>query len=336
MSMTITRREFLAAGGTAGLALLGPRPLRAQGARRPWKHATIPPRADSMFQLMAQDKGFYKDAGLDVEMIYFESGITVVQAVISGDVDTVDIAPSSTFVAISKGGKIKVLGSTGWGVPYVLYTKPEIKTLKDLAGRAVAISQPGALAEVLARAMLEKEGLDAKTLGVQWLNIGGDAARFQALLAGRADATIDHIEFMRRAEQANLRVLGSAPELLPLYIRFATVASEKAMRDRFEDVVRFSTAHTRGIRYTLEHRDETIDLGVKVAKRDRDDVVRTYEWFIKNKALQPDFYFPPEGIKFMQELNVRLGTQSRVVPPEEAATWEVQKRVLAALGPYAK
>jgi len=346
MRSVMTRREFLGTTGAAGLAIglgtqhlrRGPRAAEAGEARRltPWKHATIPPRADSMFQLMAQEKGFFREAGLDVELLYFESGITVVQAVVAGDADTVDIAPSSTFVSISRGAKIKVVGSTGWAVPYVLYAKGDIKSLKELAGRSIAISQPGALAEVLARAMLDKEGLDAKTIGVQWLGVGGDAARFQALMAGRVDATIDHIEYMQRAQQAGLRVLGTTGELLPHYIRFATVASERALRDRADDLVRFCTALTRGIRYSMEHRDETIDLGVKVAKRDRADVARTYDWFIQNKALQPDFYFPPEGIKFMQELNVKLGTQTRVVPPEDVATWEVQTRVLASLGPHRK
>jgi len=336
MGSHMTRREFLAATGATGLALASPEIARAGEARRltPWKHATIPPRADSMFQLMAQEKGFFKEAGLDVEFLYFESGITVVQAVVSGDADTVDIAPSSTFVSISRGAKVKVVGSTGWAVPYVLYAKGDIKSFKDLAGRSIAISQPGALAEVLARAMLEKEGLDAKAIGVQWLGVGGDAARFQALIAGRVDATIDHIEYMERARQAGLHVLGTTSDMLPHYIRFATVASERAVRDRFEDLARFCTALTRGIRYSMEHREETIDLGVKTVKRDRADVARTYDWFIQNTALQPDFYFPPEGIRFMQDLNVKLGTQTRVVPPDEVATWEVQKRVLAALGPY--
>ncbi len=344
MDSRLTRREFLAAAGTLGgavglgmgLAAVGPRAAEAGEARRltPWKHATIPPRADSMFQLMAQEKGFFREAGLDVEFLYFESGITVVQAVVSGEADTVDIAPSSTFVSISRGAKVKVVGSTGWAVPYVLYAKSDIKSLKDLGGRTIAISQPGALAEVLARAMLEKEGLDAKAIGVQWLNVGGDAARMQALIAGRVDATIDHVEFLPRAQQAGLIVLGSTSEMLPHYIRFATVASERALRDRSEDLVRFCTALTRGIRYSMEHRDETIDLGVRTVKRDRADVARTYDWFAQNKALEPNFFFPPEGIRFMQELNVKLGTQTRVVPSEEVATWEVQKRVVAALGPY--
>lgn len=336
MGTDMTRRKLLGAVGAAGWALARPRILRAGEGRRltPWKHATIPPRADSMFQLMAQEKGFFKEAGLDVEFLYFESGITVVQAVVSGDADTVDIAPSSTFVSISRGAKIKVVGSTGWVVPYVLYAKGDIKSFKDLAGRTIAISQPGALAEVLARAMLEKEGLDAKAMGVQWLNVGGDAARMQALIAGRVDATIDHVEFLPRAQQAGLTVLGSTPEMLPHYIRFATVASERALRDRVEDLVRFCTALTRGIRYAMEHRDETIELGVKTVKRDRADVARTYDWFAQNKALEPNFFFPPEGIRFMQELNVRLGTQVRVLPPDEVATWDVQKRVVAALGLY--
>jgi hypothetical protein len=231
----MTRREFMAA---TGVALAGARAAAAGEARRltPWKHATIPPRAGSMVQLMAQEKG-------------------------------------STFVSISRGAKVKVVGSTGWVVPYV-FTKGDIKSLKELAGRSIPISQPGALAEVLARAMLEKEGLDA------------------------------------------------------------TVASERAVRDRFGDLVRFCTALTRGIRYSMERRDETIDLGVRVAKRDRAGVARTYDWFLQHKALEPDFFFPPEGIKYMQDLNVTLGTQARVVPPEEVAIWDARKRVVSALGPY--
>lgn len=332
-----TRREFLGAGfAAAGLLAAGGLPARGGEARRPapWKHGTIPPRADSMFQLMAQEKGFFREGGLDAEMVYFESGATVLQAVVAGEVDTIDIAPSGTLTSISRGAKVKVVGSTGWAVPYVLYAKGDIKSLKDLGGRTVAISQPGALAEVLARAMLEKEGLDAKAIGVQWVGIGGDAARFQALIAGRVDATINHVEFLPRAQQAGFRVVASTSEMLPNYIRFATVASERTLRDRFEDLVRFCAALTRGIRYSMEHRDETIELGVKVVKRDRDDVARTYDWFAQNKALEPDFLFPLEGIRYMQELNVRLGTQARVLPPEEVATWEVQKRVIAALGSY--
>lgn len=42
------------------------------------------------------------------------------------------------------------------------------------------------------------------------------------------------------------------------------------------------------------------------------------------------------GALAIQELNVRLGTQSQVVAPEEAATWDVQKRVVAGLGPFPK
>ncbi len=344
MRVHMTRREFMEVAGMVGLAaglgargpMLGSRPAEAGEARRlaPWRHATIPPRADSVFQLMALEKGFYKEVGLDVEMVYLESGATVVQMLVAGEVDSIDIAPSQTLVSIARGAKVKLVGSTGWGVPYVLYAKADIKSLRDLGGRSVAISQPGALAEVLASAMMHKEGLDAKALGVQWVSVGGDSARMQALLAGRVDATINHVEFLPRAQQAGFKVLASASEMLPNYIRFATIASEKALRDRFDDLVRFCTALTRGIRYTMEHRDETIELGVKVVKRDRDDIGRTYDWFMQNKALEPNFYLPPDGLRYLQELNVRLGTQARVLPPEEVATWEVQKRLVAALGTF--
>ncbi len=182
--------------------------------------------------------------------------------------------------------------------------------------------------------MMQKEGLDAKALGVQWVSVGGDSARMQALLAGRVDATINHVEFLPRAQQAGFKAIASTSEMLPNYVRFATVASEKTLRDRYEELVRFCTALTRGIRYCMDHREETIELGVRLVKRDRDDVARTYDWFAQNNGLEPNFYFPPEGLRYLQELNVRLGTQARILPPEEMATWEVQKRVVAALGTY--
>ncbi len=138
----MTRREFLRAAGAVGLTLARARRAQAGEARRPtpWKHATIPPRADSVFQLMAQEKGFFREAGLDVEMVYVESGATVVQLLVANEVDTIDIAPSGTLVSISRGAKIKVVGSTAWAVPYVLYAKADIRSLKDLGGRTVAIS----------------------------------------------------------------------------------------------------------------------------------------------------------------------------------------------------
>ncbi len=341
MEARMTRRRFLrAAGGLAagwgGLRALGGRGAAAGEARRPapWRHGTIPPRADSMFQVMAQEKGFFRAAGLEVQFQYFESGITVVQALVAGEVDTIDVAPAGTLVSISRGAKLKLIGSFGTALPYLLYTKADIASYKDLAGRAVAISQPGALADVLMRAILERQGLDPKAMGIEWLAIGGDAARFQALVAGRADATIDHVEYLSRARQNGLRVLASAPEVLPHYVRFATATSDRVLRDRFEDLVRYCTALTRGIRYSLEHREETIDLGARTAKRDRADVARVYDWFIQNKGLEPDFALTPEKVQYTQDLNVRLGTQARALPLDEAATWEVQRRVVEALGAY--
>ena len=48
--------------------------------------------------------------------------------------------------------------------------------------------------------------------------------------------------------------------------------------------------------------------------------------------MQPNGYVSPTALNWMQELNVRLGRQSKVLPIEQVATWEFQKQIVAELG----
>ena len=64
------------------------------------------------------------------------------KALISGEIDSVDMGAAKSMVAGVRGTGVKIVGCTWPGVPQVVLAKAEIKTLADLKGKTVAISSP--------------------------------------------------------------------------------------------------------------------------------------------------------------------------------------------------
>jgi len=60
--------------------------------------------------------------------------------------------------------------------------------LADVAGKTFASSGPGGLPDQLPRLIMRKHGIDETT--ARFVQVGGHAARLQAVIGGRADATL--------------------------------------------------------------------------------------------------------------------------------------------------
>ena len=86
--------------------------------------------------IAAKEKGFYKDAGLDVTLKEYNNGIDVIHDVISGKA-TYGIYNSSTLIEYLKGEPVVLVASFFKRSALVLITKPDIKSPKDLIGKRV-------------------------------------------------------------------------------------------------------------------------------------------------------------------------------------------------------
>jgi NitT/TauT family transport system substrate-binding protein len=116
-------------------------------------------------------QGFFKAAGLDVEITYTEGGASNEQAVISG---SVDIAIETGFLGIIaayvKGAPVRVISPASTGAPEVFwYAKAGsgIKSLKDAHGKSVGFSNPGSSSNLILLQLLKEAGVtDAKLVPV--------------------------------------------------------------------------------------------------------------------------------------------------------------------------
>ena len=183
------RRKLIgAAAAGAGLTVLGaPRIVRAQSAK---VRIGFWPVAAGLPFFAAIEKGYFKEAGLDVEPLKFAGAQQVMEAMLSGRSDGSSNGTGSANLAIgeiAQPGLFKIFATNPSNAKYVLeeFLVPRDSTVRKLAelkGRKVA-SGPGIQNVTLAKTMLERAGAGA--MAVTELPIGQHVA---SLAAGQVDA----------------------------------------------------------------------------------------------------------------------------------------------------
>jgi NitT/TauT family transport system substrate-binding protein len=118
------------------------------------------------FLELAEQQGFFKDAGLDVDITYTQGGATTLQPVIAGKIDLA--CATGLLGAISayvKGAPIRIISAEATGNPAIFwYAKPErhIHTIKDAAGKTIGYSSPGSSGNLMLLALLDQDHVAAR------------------------------------------------------------------------------------------------------------------------------------------------------------------------------
>ena len=138
---------------------------------------------------VAIDKKFFEESGLTIQYIVMRSDLAV-KGLISGDVDYMQSASSVLRAAVAGAPLLTILGVYNRTF-FDLVAKPEIKSVSDLRGKAIAISRYGASTEYAVRFALKANGIDPDK-DVKLLSVGGgsDAARITALDGGIISAAV--------------------------------------------------------------------------------------------------------------------------------------------------
>lgn len=184
-----SRRKLLQGGlAAAALGLAGAPRVRAQGT--PKLRIGYWPVAAGLPFFAAVEKGYFKEAGLDVEPLKFAGAQQVMEAMLAGRSDGSANGTGSANLAIgeiAQPGLFKIFCTNPSNAKYVLeeFIVPKdspAKSMADLKGKRVA-SGPGIQNVTLAKTMLERSGAGA--MSVTELPIGQHVA---AIAAGQVDA----------------------------------------------------------------------------------------------------------------------------------------------------
>ncbi len=226
--------------------------------------------------IVAQQRGFFAEAGLEVEMIEPADPNDPPRLVAAKKAEIAISYQPQLHIQVGAGlplARIATLVATPLNTLLVLDESP-VKTIADLKGRKVGFSV-GGFEDALLAAMLEPRGLSLKD--IELINVNFSLS--PALMSGQVDAVIgayrnfelNHLEIEGRKGRA----FYVEEEGVPAYDELIAVTH----RDRLEDpaLARFVDAMERGVQYLVNHPEESWKLFVSY-KPELDDELNRRAW----------------------------------------------------------
>lgn len=210
-------------------------------------------------EVVAQKKGFYKDQGVELEIIPGGPNVDGVGGVASGRAQIGQTSSSpSVMLARSAGIPIKAIAAGYQKHPFTYFSlaKNPIRTPKDMVGKTIA-TQPTAY--ILLRALLAKNGIPEDQVKI--VNMGSD---MNQLMTGQVDAVTGWV-----TNTNALKVLGADPVELMLWDAgielYANVyfTNDKVLQETPEELTKFLAGSAQGWGYAKEHPEEAVDMLVE-------------------------------------------------------------------------
>lgn len=222
--------------------------------------------------LLGKDKGFYREEGLDIQVLEGK-GITSSMQLVANKQDTFAIIdPPSLMLGVAQGMPLQQVVQLYQRSPNALisWTNAGIKNPKDLVGKTVATLQ-GDTTTTMLYALLAKNGVEAGQVKI-FAADGG--TRTQTFLSKRAEAITGFYN------DSYIGLKDTAGDVTYfMYSDFGIdtmgdgVAAHMDTIKASPDVVRgFVKATVRSYRYALAHPEEAIDSLLKVSPKAKREV----------------------------------------------------------------
>jgi ABC-type nitrate/sulfonate/bicarbonate transport system substrate-binding protein len=291
----------------------------------------------SLPYLVAQKKGWLGE--LQVEDVHVTGDPNAMRVLLSGNADIGLIGTLNVLASIHAGANIRAIHS--WqpiGDYSIVLAKGKGTTLADLSGKTFASSGPGGMPDQLPRLIMRKHGIDEST--TRFVQVGGHAARLQAVIGGRADATlVNTVTALKGVQDGKVTILTRVSEEFPgLGYIWNVVRAESLNKPELDAAFQTTTdIGIRGSRFIMANPDEAAailherlpDLDLPFLKAVVRDLNSENLWGV-NGGLDPKIE------EFTAELNMKLGNLPVAVPAKDVLESRFVEAALKNFGLYQK
>ena len=273
---------------------------------------------------VAQDAGLFTKHGVNVDLKYL-AATTAVQGMLGGG-EEIGLVGNQGIDAKLEGADLIYVAS---GLPvfvFQIYGRPETKTLADLKGKVVAVTQPAASTDYAMRIVLKRNGLepdkDVRILYAQDIN-----GVLTSVSAGNAAAGIMSAPTSIRAKAAGLRAIVDVTALKVPFLFTGMLSSAKVIREKNEAVTRFLRGYIESL---------------AVIRKDKEATMRSMGKFLKttDQAVLESVYddykdvFPTTPLMTAAEvkavLDVAKSPKAKQMKPEEFFDNSIVQKIQAS------
>jgi NitT/TauT family transport system substrate-binding protein len=194
---------------------------------------------------VAQEGGYFKREGLDVELLYIGGGSLLIQSMISGDVPFA-YGPSVPVINASlRGADLVLIGNTGNALVFSIMSRPEIKQPAHLKGKKVGVTRLGGSTDWALDAALKQWGLERRELTV--IQTGGMPEGLAGLVAGVFDAVVLSPPSNFRAAKSGMHELVDVGQLKIIFPNTPLSTTESFIKSNRDTALRFMRGFTQGL-----------------------------------------------------------------------------------------
>lgn len=223
---------------------------------------------------IARERGFFKDEGLDVELIQM-TGTLANLALMSGEVPFTSV-PTAAMTANLRGANLRVLFTTFERPLFWLYGRPQIREVRDLKNRKLGVGGLNQASYTLLREVLSQYGLEAGK-DYTLIQAGDSAPRFMALTTGFIDATLMPLPWNFSAQEAGMHELVALSKADITAPTGSIVLRDDLLRSEPQMVEQFTRATLKALRYATERRAGAIGALTQSLKIKEDLAARGYD-----------------------------------------------------------
>ena len=274
----------------------------------------------------AQARGYFKDAGKDVELVQIRSNIGL-SGLLGGSVDYYTSFSSAITLAAQQGSPIVGIFSMIERPSLYMVTRPEIRSMSELKGKTIGLGSIGGITVTITRRMLANYGINANEFTI--VSSGDLPVRLAAVKSGAIHATLAGPPAPVQAKELGLNVLASAADSVDFPLAGLSTSLAKIRSNRAE-VVAVLTAMLRGLLFVRSQRSEAIGLIQKIFRMERELAEAGYDQTLP--AYSKDGTASAKGIESVLEV-ARQGGAIKSVGINDVIDFAPLREAQAAVKP---
>ena len=265
---------------------------------------------------ITHERGFFRKNGLDVQLVFIESGTTTVQSLISKDVYFAQMAGAAVIQSRLRGTDVVMIAGVINTLNFKLYVDKNIKQPDQLKGKTVAVTRFGSSTDFALRYALERYGL-APEKDVAILQAGNMPAILASLETGKIQGAMLSPPFTLTAKNMGLPLMADL-QMLGLEYQHTGLATTQAFIRSRPDLVRsVMKAYVEGIHYYKTHRAESLAILTKYLRTSDTDVLSEVYEDVGLRLTAEKPYPTLRGIGIMLRELTATNPKITAVRPEE-------------------
>lgn len=263
------------------------------------------------------DQGFFDERNIKLDIIFARSSPQVLQQLTAGALDMGDTGAFDPVRGIAAGADIAILAVESDPAPYSLLAQPGIATIKQLAGKTIAVGGKIDIARLYFDRMLEANGLQDSDIDA--LATDSTAARLAALESKTVAAAMLSAPASFHAAADGFVTLGQAADYVKDF-PFGTLDVGRGWAASNASLIqRFMAAYLKSVAwfYDEDNRDPAIRILSDASNATVEDATQSYDYYRKLGFFEKSGTVSRAALKSLVAVLQKSGEIKGDIPPEK-------------------